>query len=272
MLGTLQEHQKADWKSHLSTLAHAYNATEHKSTGFSPFFLKFGRHPRLAINAFLGLRKDETIRNRHTDYVDGLKSRLGTAYRKANEEAKAAASKQKEHYDKKFRHVVLQPEDRVLVRNVGLKGRQKLAVIWDNYPYTVKRQPIDDIPVYEVQRESEPSKTKLLHRNMLLPFSGLPYTDKSEEEEQNELEVENPVEENYTTNSSGSSTGSDSEREDSTVQRQQVQNILFPKEEISVKRLIIVEITKKKPESQTILYLYQEEGRDLDKPQPGCKQ
>ena len=33
MLGTLNEHQKADWKSHLSTLTHAYNATEHESTG-----------------------------------------------------------------------------------------------------------------------------------------------------------------------------------------------------------------------------------------------
>ena len=229
MLGTLQEQQKADWKSHLSTLTHAYNATEHESTGFSPFFLMFGRHPRLAIDAFLGLRKeDETMRKRHKDYVDGLKSRLGTAYRTANEEAKAAARKQKKHYDKKVRHVALQPGDRVLVRNVGLKGRQKLADIWDKYPYIVKRQPIDGIPIYEVQRESEPSRIKLLHRNMLLPFCGLPYTDESEEEEQNELEEENPVEENYTTKSSGSSTDSDSEREDSTEQRQQVQKYIIP--------------------------------------------
>ena len=158
----------------------------------------FGRHPRLAIDAFLGLRKeDETIRKRHKDYVDGLKSRLGTAYRTANEEAKAAARKQKKHYDKKVRHVVLQPVDIVLVRNVGLKRRQKLADIWDKYPYIAKRQPIDDIPVYEVQRESDPSRTKLLHRNMLLPFCGLPYTDESEEEEQNELEEETPVEDKF---------------------------------------------------------------------------
>ena len=42
MLGILNEHQKADWKSNLSTLTHAYNVTEHESTGFSPFYLMFG--------------------------------------------------------------------------------------------------------------------------------------------------------------------------------------------------------------------------------------
>ena len=134
----------------------------------------FGGHPRLAIDSFLGLQKDFETRKRHKDYVDGLKARLDNAYRTANEEAKDAARKQKKHYDKKVRHVALQPGDRVLVRNVSLKGRQKLADIWDKYPYIVKSQPINDIPVYEVQGENSPSKTRLLHRNMLLHFSGLP--------------------------------------------------------------------------------------------------
>ena len=55
MLGTLPEDQKTDWKSYISTLTHAYNAAEHDSTGYAPFFLMFGRHPRLANDAFLGL-------------------------------------------------------------------------------------------------------------------------------------------------------------------------------------------------------------------------
>ena len=113
----------------------------------------FGRHPRLAIDSFLRLQNGNETRKSHPDYVDRLKERLGVAYRTANEEAKAAARKQKKYYDKKVRHFRLQPGDRVLVRNVGLKGRQKLADIWDKYPYIVKSQPIHDIPVYEVQRE-----------------------------------------------------------------------------------------------------------------------
>ena len=82
--------------------------------------------------------------------------------------------KDKKYYDQKVRHVQLMPGDRVLIRKVGLKGKQKLADIWDREPYIVKRQPIPDIPVYEVQLEYNRRKSKLLHRNMLLPFNGLP--------------------------------------------------------------------------------------------------
>ena len=65
MLGTLEEKQKQDWKSYVSTLVHAYNATRHDSTKYTPFFLMFGRHPRLAIDAYLRLNSEtEKIRSR----------------------------------------------------------------------------------------------------------------------------------------------------------------------------------------------------------------
>ena len=41
MLGTLSPKQKRDWKAHLLTMCQAYNATQHPSTGFSPYFLMF---------------------------------------------------------------------------------------------------------------------------------------------------------------------------------------------------------------------------------------
>ena len=56
MLGTLTSTPKLDWKSHVSTLCHAYNAAVHDSTEYVPFYLMFGRHPRLAFDAFLGLK------------------------------------------------------------------------------------------------------------------------------------------------------------------------------------------------------------------------
>ena len=49
MLGTLQEKQKSDWKSYFPALTHAYNAATHKSTGYAPFYLMYGRHPQLAV-------------------------------------------------------------------------------------------------------------------------------------------------------------------------------------------------------------------------------
>ena len=58
MLGTLEEYQRSDWKAHVPISVHAFNVTIHDSTVYSSYFLMFGRHPRLVIDAFLGLSPD----------------------------------------------------------------------------------------------------------------------------------------------------------------------------------------------------------------------
>ena len=177
MLGTLQEKQKSDWKSYIPTLTHTYNADTHKSTGYAPFYLMYGRHPRLAEDAFLGIGDDALEARCHPDYVDKLQDRLAFAYDAASKEGAANAKKHKDHYDLKVRHSVLRPGDRVLVRNVGLKGKQKLADIWEKNTYIVKRQIAPDILVYEVGQEGSTKRSRTLHRTMLLPFDGLPVSE-----------------------------------------------------------------------------------------------
>ena len=59
MLGTLDNHKKENWKSYVAPLVHSYNATKHPSTGYSPYFLMFERHPRLATDAYLGISSPE---------------------------------------------------------------------------------------------------------------------------------------------------------------------------------------------------------------------
>ena len=67
----------------------------------------------------------------------------------------------------------LHPGDRVLVR--GLRGKQKLADRLERIPYIVISQPNADIPLYEVKHDRAKVKnTRMLHRNLLLPFLGLP--------------------------------------------------------------------------------------------------
>ena len=108
MLGTLEENQKSHWKAHVPTLVHAYNATIHDSTGYSPYFHMFGRHPRLAIDAFLGLSPDTLSAKKQTEYARKLQERLHFAYRTAQKAAKFNAVN--------LRHSVLNQEIKFWLR------------------------------------------------------------------------------------------------------------------------------------------------------------
>lgn len=57
MLRALPEKQKSRWRDHLNKVVHAYNC--HDSTGFSLFYLLFGRTPRLPIDIMFGLKSPE---------------------------------------------------------------------------------------------------------------------------------------------------------------------------------------------------------------------
>ena len=127
MLGTLQDSQKQDWKSYVAPLVLAYSSTKHDSTGYSPFFLMFGRHPRLAVDACLGLNSpDEPISSR-VHYATKLKKKLDFAYNAAARESNKSGQRNKSNYDLKVRNSVLDIGDRVLIRKVGFRGIHKLA-------------------------------------------------------------------------------------------------------------------------------------------------
>ena len=88
MLGMLEDHKKEDWKSYIAPLVHSYNATRHDSTGYSPYFLMFGRHPRLAVDAYLGLNNPESSSiSSKGHYAAKLKKRPEFAYQVASKEA-----------------------------------------------------------------------------------------------------------------------------------------------------------------------------------------
>lgn len=63
----------------------------------------------------------------------------------------------------------LQPGDRVLLRNLGVPGKYKLADRWKSQPYVVcKRLP--GLPVYQIRPEGSTGPLKTWHRNHLLPL------------------------------------------------------------------------------------------------------
>ena len=77
-------------------------------------------------------------------------------------------------YDRKIGDAVLCIGDKVLVQNVGIREKHRLANRWEKQVYEVPIQPNVDIPIYVVSPVDEEKHTRTLHRNLLLPISSLP--------------------------------------------------------------------------------------------------
>jgi transposase InsO family protein len=152
MLGTLEPDKKKDWKSHVAPLTHAYNCTRHETTGQSPYFLMFGRQPRLPIDLAFGLDLDQPESKSLCKYIRNLRERLQTAYDLAQKTTKDAQARQKGYYDRKARAATLDIGDRVLVKVVAFNGKHKIADKWEDEVYVVFAQPNPTVPVFVVRR------------------------------------------------------------------------------------------------------------------------
>ena len=101
MLKSIPEDEKKRWKDHISNSMFAYNCTINKTTQFSPFFLLFGREPRLPIDDLFpdvtpapsaevtGTPKprrnnDVTNRENYGDFVQTWNKRMNEAFEFAN--------------------------------------------------------------------------------------------------------------------------------------------------------------------------------------------
>ncbi|KAL8572029.1 hypothetical protein ACOMHN_038387 [Nucella lapillus] len=175
MLRSLEEEQKKDWRKHLKACVHAYNCCIHQSTGYSPFFLFFGRQPRLPVDLAFGLLVGKrTPAHSFTKYVQDVKEGLRQAYDHAAKTMQKSAERNKARYDRRAHAVALEPGDRCLIKRMGPRVSSKVDDRWEKEVYVVvSRHP--DIPVYTVKREDGGGQNRTLHRNLLLPvgFIGL---------------------------------------------------------------------------------------------------
>ena len=125
MIGKMDPEKRCKWPSHLGSVIIAYNATRSLVTGFSPYFLMFGRRPHLPIDLlFPTARRQESSRT-VDEYVLSLYERLKEALPVARDSAKLEAQRQKRHYDRRARAVELQPGDKVLIKLDAFRGQKR---------------------------------------------------------------------------------------------------------------------------------------------------
>ncbi|KAK0132040.1 hypothetical protein N1851_033165 [Merluccius polli] len=107
--------------------------------------------------------------------MEKWKQGMEEAYEITRENAHKAAVRSKRHYDSKVKSSVLQPGDRVFIRNMTPRGGPgKLRSHWEDTIHTVVRQVSKDIPVYELRPEKGKGRSRILHCNLLLPCDHLP--------------------------------------------------------------------------------------------------
>lgn len=178
MLGTLTEQDKTHWKDFVKPLVHAYNCTKNDVTGFTPYELMFGRQPRLPIDLAFGLPVEDNEQMSHSQYVKNLKSHLEESYKIATGNAEKVMQRNKIRFDKHVTASDLSVGDRVLVRNVRLRGKHKLADKWESDVYIVVKR-AGTLPVYTVRPENKDKPSRTLHRDLLLPCGYLPAPETS---------------------------------------------------------------------------------------------
>ena len=99
MLGTLPTHAKRNWQEWETTLTHAYNCTVLSVTGFSPYFLMFGRTPKIPLDIEMGVTLTDQEPTPYQKYAKKLQARLKWAYQKAQENNKKELECHKKYYD-----------------------------------------------------------------------------------------------------------------------------------------------------------------------------
>lgn len=101
MLGTLGSEKKKQWSKHVGYLVHAYNSTKLDATGYSPYFLMFGREARLPIDLCFGTSADVEADGCHSQYVVKLKNDLKRVRKLASDTACTTNQRNKRSYDKR---------------------------------------------------------------------------------------------------------------------------------------------------------------------------
>jgi hypothetical protein len=111
-----------DWSPWLSYIAFAYNSTVHKSTGFTPHFLHYGRE--LANSTDLLLANPTEEFTSHGEFASQMIERMAVAHQLAREELGRTALQAKRYYDARVRPQKFEAGDTVLVYYPRRRPRQ----------------------------------------------------------------------------------------------------------------------------------------------------
>ncbi|VDI61737.1 Hypothetical predicted protein [Mytilus galloprovincialis] len=131
--------KKKHWPKYLPELVFSYNVSQNSTTGYSPYYLLFGRSPKLPIDFLLGTNQTDETDQSLDEWIIAHQNRLRYAYEKAGEQTKDRAEYRKNKHDEQRFNPEICVSDKVYIRNRGVHGRNKIQDTWSSTVYRVVR-------------------------------------------------------------------------------------------------------------------------------------
>lgn len=177
LLKSLSQDKKRKWPEYIAELVYAYNATPHASTAFAPYFLFFGRRPRLHVDTMLNFPVPEGKGSSLEDWVQERLDRMETAYQRAMKRLNMKAQERKRRHDKTVpKQCPLKPGGKVLLRN-RVKGRNKIQDVWNPVPFVIVER-VKNTSAYKVRAADRVGEIKVVNRVDLLDVEQVDDTSK----------------------------------------------------------------------------------------------
>lgn len=167
LLRTLPPDKKRRWPQHLSQVTYAYNTSVHQSTGMSPYYLMFGREPRLPLDFLFGINNDGPESGDVEEWVQGHQESLEEAYELVRRRLAAQRQRRDHKYVTQVCDSGLKEGELVYARNHTVRGRNKIQDMWDPTVYQVVRQPPERGTVYAIVPIDGQGPVRQVHRTEL---------------------------------------------------------------------------------------------------------
>ena len=159
-VATFVEDQPGSWDLYLPTVAFAFNTALHSSTGFTPFFLTFGREARQPMDILQGSYRD--LKNDLDQYQLEMTVHLRRAHDIVRKKLEANAITMKKHWDSKIKHhyifkkgdLVSMYHPKIHKENEESDHSQAWKSSWPGPYKVVKPAHKDNQDVYEILNES----------------------------------------------------------------------------------------------------------------------
>ena len=180
LLRSIPPDKKKKWPEYLDGLLYCYNTTPHTTTGYSPFYMMFGREPRLCQDILLEAEGSSESDANPDRWVSVHQNRLQEAYALVKRRMTESAAKRKTLYDKRARESKLEIGTQVYLRNRGAHGRHKLQDAYRPEVYKIIQRNTEN-DIYLIEPVDGFGISKWTNRKELRPVQHLRSQEKQKE-------------------------------------------------------------------------------------------